>query len=208
MEFGREQEDGGAAGGLLKSPSWQPGVCLGPQEWGCCTEPLICPAASGTLVLLDLHPALEPTAAPQPDERTAEVELRTERASECELQYREEGSGSSCSAREPVVEPAEALCSTGQSRQAEQHGPTQPCAGTQSGQVWERCAGGCWEPPSPRPPPSQHGAGGAAHGTWPVAVLAPLSCLGQILTAPQLTVLPLSPRSLSSACEARCRGRL
>lgn len=208
MEFGREQEDGGAAGGLLKSPSWQPGACLGPQEWGCCTEPLICPAASGTLVLLDLHPALEPTAALQPDERTAEVELRTERASECELQYREEGSGSSCSAREPVVEPAEALCSTGQSRQAEQHGPTQPCAGTQSGQVWERCAGGCWEPPSPRPPPSQHGAGGAAHGTWPVAVLAPLSCLGQILTAPQLTVLPLSPRSLSSACEARCRGRL
>uniref|UniRef100_A0A8V0ZNE3 Smoothelin n=1 Tax=Gallus gallus TaxID=9031 RepID=A0A8V0ZNE3_CHICK len=98
-------------------------------------EPQKPPAqASGTLVLLDLHPALEPTAAPQPDERTAEVELRTERASECELQYREEGSGSSCSAREPVVEPAEALCSTGQSRQAEQHGPTQPCAGTQSGQ--------------------------------------------------------------------------
>lgn len=98
-------------------------------------EPQKPPAqASGTLVLLDLHPALEPTAAPQPDERTAEVELRTERASECELQYREEGSGSPCSAREPVVEPAEALCSTGQSRQAEQHGPTQPCAGTQSGQ--------------------------------------------------------------------------
>uniref|UniRef100_A0A8C9G7E4 Smoothelin n=1 Tax=Pavo cristatus TaxID=9049 RepID=A0A8C9G7E4_PAVCR len=98
-------------------------------------EPQKPPAqASGTLVLLDLHPALEPTAAPQPEEQTAEVELHTEQASECELQYREEGSGSPCPVQEPIVEPAEAPCSTGQSRQAEQHGPTQPCAVTQSGQ--------------------------------------------------------------------------
>uniref|UniRef100_A0A669PG64 Smoothelin n=1 Tax=Phasianus colchicus TaxID=9054 RepID=A0A669PG64_PHACC len=90
--------------------------------------------ASGTLVLLDLHPALEPTAAPQPEEQTAEVELHTKRASECELQYQEEGSGSPCPVQEPNVEPAEAPCSTGQSRQAEQDGPTQPCAVTQSGQ--------------------------------------------------------------------------
>ncbi|XP_042742981.1 smoothelin isoform X3 [Lagopus leucura] len=90
--------------------------------------------ASGTLVLLDLHPALEPTAAPQPGEQTAELELHTKRASECELQYQEEGSGSPCPVQEPNVEPAEAPCSTGQSRQAEQDGPTQPCAVTQSGQ--------------------------------------------------------------------------
>ncbi|XP_072207536.1 smoothelin isoform X3 [Excalfactoria chinensis] len=64
-------------------------------------------AASGTLVVLDLHPALEPAAAPQPEEHTAE---------------------------EPIVEPAEAPCSTGQSHQAEQHDPAQPCAVTQSGQ--------------------------------------------------------------------------
>ncbi|XP_015733718.1 smoothelin isoform X3 [Coturnix japonica] len=91
-------------------------------------------AASGTVVLLDLHPSLEPTAAPQPEEHTAEVELHTGRAPECELQYQEESSGSSCPAQEPIVEPAEAPCSTGQSRQAEQHGPAQPCAVTQSGQ--------------------------------------------------------------------------
>ncbi|OXB76412.1 UNVERIFIED_CONTAM: hypothetical protein H355_014127 [Colinus virginianus] len=84
--------------------------------------------ASGTLVLLDLH------AAPQPEEHTAEVELHTERASECELQCQEEGSGSPCAAQEPNMEPTEAPCSTGQSRQAEQRGPTQPCAVTQSGQ--------------------------------------------------------------------------
>ncbi|XP_052545361.1 smoothelin isoform X3 [Tympanuchus pallidicinctus] len=90
--------------------------------------------ASGTLVLLDLHPALEPTAAPQPGEQTAEVELHTKRASECELQYQEEGSGSPCPVQEHNVKPAEAPCSTGQSRQAEQDGPTQPCAVTQSGQ--------------------------------------------------------------------------
>ncbi|XP_072207534.1 smoothelin isoform X1 [Excalfactoria chinensis] len=88
-------------------------------------------AASGTLVVLDLHPALEPAAAPQPEEHTAEVELHT---GQCELQYREEGSGSPCPAQEPIVEPAEAPCSTGQSHQAEQHDPAQPCAVTQSGQ--------------------------------------------------------------------------
>ncbi|XP_048819883.1 smoothelin isoform X1 [Lagopus muta] len=97
-------------------------------------KPPVQATASGTLVLLDLHPALEPTAAPQPGEQTAELELHTKRASECELQYQEEGSGSPCPVQEPNVEPAEAPCSTGQSRQAEQDGPTQPCAVTQSGQ--------------------------------------------------------------------------
>ncbi|XP_021268104.1 smoothelin isoform X2 [Numida meleagris] len=91
-------------------------------------------AASGTVVLLDLHPTLEPAAAPEPEEHTAEVELHTDRTPECELQYQEEGSSSSCPAQEPSVEPTEAPCSTGQSRQAEQHGPTQPRAVTQSGQ--------------------------------------------------------------------------
>ncbi|XP_065594928.1 smoothelin isoform X4 [Cyrtonyx montezumae] len=84
--------------------------------------------ASGTLVLLDLH------AAPQPEEHTAEVELHTEQASECELQCQEKGSGSPCATQKPNVEPTEAPCSTGQSHQAEQRGPTQPSAVTQSGQ--------------------------------------------------------------------------
>lgn len=182
---------------------------LGPQEWGYCTEPLICPAAtaSGSLVLLDLHPALEPTAALQPEEQTAEVELHTKRASECELQYQEERSGSPCPVQEPSVEPAEAPCSTGQSHQAEQDGPTQPCAVTQSGQVWEHCIDGCWEPRRPQPPNSQRGAGGAAHGTWPVTVLVPLSCLGQILPAPQLTVLPLSPLQFVICVRGQVSGK-
>lgn len=210
MKFEREQEDGGAAVGLLKSPSWKPSAGLGPQEWRCCTEPLICPAAtaSGTLVLLDLHPALEPTAAPQPGEQTAELELHTKRASECELQYQEEGSGSPCPVQEPNVEPAEAPCSTGQSRQAEQDGPTQPCAVTQSGQVWEHCIDGCWSHPDHSPKFSAWGwRCRASHGTWPVTVLAPLSCVGHILPAPQLTVLPLSPLQFVICVRGQVSGK-
>ncbi|XP_035196646.1 smoothelin isoform X2 [Oxyura jamaicensis] len=103
--------------------------------------------ASGTLVILDLHPALEPAPAPEPtpalkpeDDATEpeQVQPCTKPVSECELQYQaswKDKSPSSPSAmQEPHTEQLETPCSTGQSRQAEQHPQHQPCAVSQGNQ--------------------------------------------------------------------------
>uniref|UniRef100_A0A8B9BUG3 Smoothelin n=2 Tax=Anser TaxID=8842 RepID=A0A8B9BUG3_9AVES len=103
--------------------------------------------ASGTLVILDLHPALEPAPAPEPapalkpeDHATEleQVQPCTKHVAECELQYQaswKDKSPSSPSAmQEPHTEQLETTCSTGQSRQAEQHPQHQPCAVNQGNQ--------------------------------------------------------------------------
>lgn len=134
--------------------------------------------ASGTLVILDLHPALEPAPAPEPapalkpeDHATEleQVQPCTKHVAECELQYQaswKDKSPSSPSAmQEPHTEQLETTCSTGQSRQAEQHPQHQPCAVNQGNQVQE-----CWQKQgletteTIRPQVPLAGAGGAAHG--------------------------------------------
>ncbi|XP_040433223.1 LOW QUALITY PROTEIN: smoothelin [Cygnus olor] len=104
-------------------------------------------AASGTLVILDLHPALEPAPAPEPapalkpeDHATEleQVQPRTKHVAESELQYqaswKDKSPSSPSAVQEPHTEQLETTCSTGQSRQAEQHPQHQPCAVSQGNQ--------------------------------------------------------------------------
>ncbi|XP_035425140.1 smoothelin isoform X2 [Cygnus atratus] len=103
--------------------------------------------ASGTLVILDLHPALEPAPAPEPapalkpeDHATEleQVQPCTKHVAESELQYqaswKDKSPSSPSAVQEPHTEQLETTCSTGQSHQAEQHPQHQPCAVSQGNQ--------------------------------------------------------------------------
>uniref|UniRef100_A0A8C4JH31 Smoothelin n=1 Tax=Dromaius novaehollandiae TaxID=8790 RepID=A0A8C4JH31_DRONO len=94
-------------------------------------------AASGTLVLLDLHQAPEscPVPGPEPEEHTEELEQGrpcAELAARAELQYqaswKEKSPDNPAATREPGAEQLETPHSMGESCRVEQALPRQPCA--------------------------------------------------------------------------------
>ncbi|XP_064378425.1 smoothelin isoform X4 [Dromaius novaehollandiae] len=123
-------------------------------------------AASGTLVLLDLHQAPEscPVPGPEPEEHTEELEQGrpcAELAARAELQYqaswKEKSPDNPAATREPGAEQLETPHSMGESCRVEQALPRQPCA-VRPGSQFVVCVRGQMLEKAGSPPVEKHAA--------------------------------------------------